>query len=151
MFILQLHMEYINTGNQIMSTAVEQAVACAPVTQRAPVRFLIGTSFLGEVFSGFSLTCKTNVRNLQAHKVPDYHLAVIIIISYSPCSNEWVYKWCVSSLMFVLSRRCPRHSAKSSSRDAGRPSMSLLVKKVVCDPQLVLSPDRYRLCKAPEA
>ena len=45
-------------------TAVGQAVACAPVTQRARVRSLIGTSFLGEVFLGFFLTCKTNVRKL---------------------------------------------------------------------------------------
>ena len=36
------------------STAVGQAVACAPVTQRARVRFPVGTGFLGEVFSGFS-------------------------------------------------------------------------------------------------
>ena len=36
------------------STAVEQAVACAPVTQRARVRSPVGTSFLGEVFQGFS-------------------------------------------------------------------------------------------------
>ena len=37
----------------------------------------VGTSFLGEVFSGFFLTYKTNV--LQ---VPEYHLAIIIIIIY---------------------------------------------------------------------
>ena len=36
------------------SSAVEQAVACAPVTQRARVRSSIGTSFLGDVFWGFS-------------------------------------------------------------------------------------------------
>ena len=46
------------------STAVKQAVARAPVTQRAGVRSPVGTSFLGEVFSGFFLTCKTNVRKL---------------------------------------------------------------------------------------
>ena len=34
------------------STAVEQVVACAFVTQRARVRSLVGTSFLGEVFFG---------------------------------------------------------------------------------------------------
>ena len=49
------------------------------VTQRARVRSPVGTSFLGEVFSEFFLTCKTNVRKLQAHKVPEYHLAIIII------------------------------------------------------------------------
>ena len=36
------------------STAVEQVVACALVTQRALVRSPVGKSFLGEVFSGFS-------------------------------------------------------------------------------------------------
>ena len=46
-----------------MSTAVDLVVTCAPVTQWAQVRSLVGTSFLGEVFSGFFLTFKTNVRN----------------------------------------------------------------------------------------
>ena len=35
------------------STAVEQSVVCEPVTQRARVLSQVGTSFLGEVFSGF--------------------------------------------------------------------------------------------------
>ena len=43
---------------------VEQVVACALVTQRARVRSPVGTGFLGEVFSGFFLTCKTNVGKL---------------------------------------------------------------------------------------
>ena len=46
------------------STAVGQAVACALVTQRARVRSPVGTSFLGEIFSGVFLTCKTNVGKL---------------------------------------------------------------------------------------
>ena len=37
-----------------MSTAVEQAIAYAPVTQRARVRSPVGTSHLGEVFRDFS-------------------------------------------------------------------------------------------------
>ena len=61
---------------------MEQTVACAPVTQRAQVQSPVGKSFLGEVFSGFFLTYKTNVGNLQAQKIPEYHLAVIIILSY---------------------------------------------------------------------
>ena len=48
----------------LWSTAVEQVVACALVMQQAQVRSPVGTSFLGEVFSGFFLTCKTNVRKL---------------------------------------------------------------------------------------
>ena len=67
----------------IKSTAVEQVVACALVTQRARVRFPVGTSFLGEVFSGFFLTCKTNVGKLSAPKVPEYHLTIIIIHTQS--------------------------------------------------------------------
>ena len=45
-------------------TAVCQAVACAPVTQRAQVRTPVETGFLGEFSSGFFLTCKTNVGKL---------------------------------------------------------------------------------------
>ena len=57
-----------NSGTKVAvllgSTAVGQAEACVLVTQRAWVRSPVGTSFLGEVFSGFFLTCKTNVRKL---------------------------------------------------------------------------------------
>ena len=47
-----------------LSTAVRQVVPCTPVMQRARVRSPVGTSFLGVVFLGFFLTCKTNVRKL---------------------------------------------------------------------------------------
>ena len=60
------------------STAVGQAVACALVMQWVWVQSPVGKSFLGEIFSGFFLTCKTNVRKL-APKAPKYHLATIII------------------------------------------------------------------------
>ena len=53
----------IKLFNKILSTAVEQAVACGPVTQRVRVRSPAGTSFMGEV--------------------PEYHLAVISILSKS--------------------------------------------------------------------
>ena len=48
----------------ISSTAVGQVVACAPVTQWAQALSPFGKSFLGEVLSGFFLTCKTNVGKL---------------------------------------------------------------------------------------
>ena len=48
----------------IGSTAVGQEAACTPVMQQARVRSSVGTGFLGEVFSGFFLTCKTNVGKL---------------------------------------------------------------------------------------
>ena len=56
-------MVYVNFiwCKKAMPTAVEQVVECALVTQRARVRSPVGTGFLGEVFSGFFLTCKTNV------------------------------------------------------------------------------------------
>ena len=62
-----------------MSTAVEQAVTCAPVAQRARIRSPVGTSFLGEFF----ITSKTNVRKLHAQKVHEYHLAIVIILIIS--------------------------------------------------------------------
>ena len=116
----------------LSSTTVEQVVACALVTQRARVRSPVGTGFLGEVFSGFFLTCKTNVGKRWAPKVPEYHLAVEFIISYSLCWDDWVCAWCVSSFMFVLSRRWPRHWADHSSGEV----LHVLVwsKKYVCDP-----------------
>ena len=52
----------IPDSNSAVSTAVGQAVACAPVTQRARVRAPVGTCFLGEVYFRVFLTCKTNVR-----------------------------------------------------------------------------------------
>ena len=61
---LLTHPVFLLFFNLEMSTAVEQVVACALVTQRTRVRSPVGTSFLGEVFSGFFLTCKTNVRKL---------------------------------------------------------------------------------------
>ena len=68
--------------NELVSTAVGQAAACAPDMQWARVRSPVRTGFLGEVFSGFFLTCKTNVGKLKAPKVPEYHLAIIIIITH---------------------------------------------------------------------
>ena len=125
---------------------MEQVAACALVTQRARVRSPVGTGFLGVVFPGFFLTCKTNVRELQAPTVPEYHLAVVIIIPYSPCCADWVCAWCVLSFMFVLSRRWLRHWADHSSGEA----LHVLVwsKKYVCDPQFNSHTDRSWLCKA---
>ena len=54
------------TDYNFLSTAVQQAVACAPVTQRVRVRSPDGTSFLGEVFSGFS----TPVRQMSGNFRP---------------------------------------------------------------------------------
>ena len=70
---------------KLESTAVEQVVAFSLVMQRARVRSPVGTGFLGEVFSGFFLTCKTNVRKLQAPRSPNIiwpSLSSSLIIHY---------------------------------------------------------------------
>ena len=76
---------------------------CAPITQWVWVRSPVGTSLMVEVF----FICKTNVRKLQPHKVLEYHLAVIIILSYSPCQNEWVREWSVVFHVCVASEVAP--------------------------------------------
>ena len=60
--------------------AVEQAVACAPVTQRARVQSPVEAIFLGEVFSGFILISKTNVRKVSRISFGRHN-----IVSFSPC------------------------------------------------------------------
>ena len=62
MWVYSQNIKYIVIFIRIKSTAVEQAIACALVTQRARVQSPVGASFLGEVFSGFFLTSKMNVR-----------------------------------------------------------------------------------------
>ena len=61
---MNMLMTFYVIKNNFSTTAVEQAIACAPVTQLDRVRSAIGTSFLRELFSGFFLTCETNVRKL---------------------------------------------------------------------------------------
>ena len=57
--------------------------------QRTRIRSPVGTGFLGEVFSGFFLIHKINVRKLQAQTVLEYHLAFVItfIILVLNCLN----------------------------------------------------------------
>ena len=77
-FIVMTIYHGITDITKMPSTAVE----CAPVTQQARVRSSVGTGFMVKDFSEFFLTCKTNARKFQAHRVPEYHLAIIIIIHY---------------------------------------------------------------------
>ena len=67
---------------------MEEVVACALVTQRARVGCPVGTSFLGEVFSGFFLTCKTNVRKFGPASTPVIILYIIIIQSHIHPSKD---------------------------------------------------------------
>ena len=84
----KLYLSLLQYIQLFRSTAVGQGVACPPVTQRVRVRSPVGTRSLGEVFSVFSLTCKTNVRKFQTHKVPEYHL-VIITSSTPHYGRQW--------------------------------------------------------------
>ena len=52
--VISLHHWPLITPHEVH---VQQAVACPPVTQRARLRSPLGTSFLGEVFRDFFLTC----------------------------------------------------------------------------------------------
>ena len=62
-------------------TAVGQAVVCAPATQRAWVRSPVGTSFLGEVFSGFFSLVRQMSGSFRPQG-PEYHLTIIIYITH---------------------------------------------------------------------
>ena len=55
----------------LLSTAVGQEVSCMPVMQQARVESPVGTSFLGKVFSGFFLTCKTCQEALGPPRSPN--------------------------------------------------------------------------------
>ena len=61
-------------------TGVEQAVACAPVAQRARFRPPVGTSFLGEFFRSFSSPVRQLSWSFRSPWFSEYHLAIIIII-----------------------------------------------------------------------
>ena len=57
-------MNFKNFSRAQFSKLRNGAVACMLVMHRAQVQSLVGTRFLGEVFLGFFLTSKTNVRKL---------------------------------------------------------------------------------------
>ena len=64
------------------STAVSQGAACAPVMQRARVRSPVGIGFLVRFFRGFSSPVRQMSGIFMAPKVPECHLAIIIIITH---------------------------------------------------------------------
>ena len=93
-------------------------------SKRASVYFLVRWIFVGisilRVHAPFSIKSSSlpwlircKLRNQLWF--PEYHLAIILIISVL---LECVSECCVSSLMFVLSWRWPRHSADHSSGEA---------------------------------
>ena len=79
---------YLGYKQFMRFTAVEQAVACTPVTQWARVRSPVGTSFLGEVFSGFSSPVRQMSGSFRSPWFPEHHLAIIIIIIISAFLDE---------------------------------------------------------------
>ena len=98
-------------------TAVEQAVACAPVTQRAWIRSPVGTSFPG---CDFSSPVRQISGSFRPPWFPEHHLAIIIILiisTFLECMNYWMV-CIVFNYLFVLSRRWPQHWANYSSVEA---------------------------------
>ena len=124
--------------NFIPSTAVEQAVACVPVTQLARVRSLVGTVFPDEVFSGFFLTCKTNVRKLWALNIPwisfGHHIHPYIFLFEM---NEWV------DGVYRLSCSCCLGGGRGIELipHPGMGQVAQAARKYVCYSKLIPPPD----------
>ena len=127
------------------STTVEQAVACAFVTQRTRVGSLIWPSFLSEFFSGFFLTCKTNVKGAVGSQDPRIsfgrynHNFIIRLVRINGCVNG-VYR-------LSCSRCLGSGPGIELIPHPGKASMPFWSKKYVCDPKLIPSSDRSLLCK----
>ena len=66
-----------------LSTTGGQAAACAPVTQRARIRSLVGTGFMVWFFWGFPSPVRQMSGSFRPPKVPEHHLAIIIITHQS--------------------------------------------------------------------
>ena len=130
-----------------MSTAVEQVVACALVTQRARVRSPVGTGFLGEVFFlGFSSPVRQMSGNLRPTRSPNiiwpssssFHIR---LVGMSECV---LGAYCLSCLCCLGGG-----PGIGLITHPGRPSMSLFCQKsMYVIHSLIPSPDRSWLCKA---
>ena len=121
-----------------LSTAVAQAVACAPVTQRARLRSPVGTGFLGEVFRGFSSPVRQMSGNFRPTRPPNiiwpplssFHIRLVGMIE------------CLSGV-YCLSCLCCFGGGPGIELipHPERPSMSLCgKKKYVCDPKFMSLP-----------
>ena len=128
------------------STAVEQVVACALVTQRARVRSPVGTGFLGAVFRGFS----SPVRQLPGNFRPPRSPNIIRPSSASFHIRLVGMTECVLGV-YCLSCLCCLGGGPDIGlvTHPGRPSLSLCGQKsMYVIHSLILSPDRSWLCKA---
>ena len=94
----------------LMSTAVEQAVWCAPVTKRARVRSPVAKSYLGDCFSGvpsparqmsgsFSPTRSQNIIWLSS----SFHIR---LVGMNGCVNDVCVCVCVCLCVYHLSCSC---------------------------------------------
>ena len=88
------------------SAAVEQVVACASVTQRAGVRSPVGTSFLREVFRGFS----SPVRRMSG--------------SFRPIRSPNII-WLSSSSSIIISLRAPMRCRRALKPQIYIPGMNM--------------------------
>ena len=97
-------------------------------------------------FRGYSSPVRQMSGNFRPPKVPEYHLAVIIIIPHSPCwETEYVLGvYCLSCLCCVGGGPgigLITHPGRPSMSLCGQQSMSVIHS-------LIPSPDRSWLCKA---
>ena len=115
----------------LQSTAVEQVVARALVTQRARVRSPVGTGFLGEVFSGFS----SPVRQMSGNFRPQGPR-----ISFGRRNHHSIFAmlgWlsvCLVCIVFHVCAVSEVAPALGWSLIRGGSPCPCVVKKVLCDP-----------------
>ena len=89
------------------STAVDQEVACASVTQRARVRSPAGTSFLGEVFRVFSSSVRQMSGSFRSPRSPNLiwsSLSSSIIIHYGRQLPEMLTRPKPSNIKIFLTK-----------------------------------------------
>ena len=125
-----------------LSTAV---VACALVTQRAQVRFPVGTGFLGEVFRGFSAPVRRQeTLGPQGPRISfgrrNHHSIFALLVWLSVCLV------CIVFHVYAVSDVAP---ALGWSLIRGGPPCPCVVKKsMYVIHSLIPSTDRSWLCKA---
>ena len=138
-FVIAVKLDWTNSSLDLIlhhvtlfqSTVVEQVIACALVTQRAWIRSPVGTGFLGEVFSGFFLTCKTCQETFgpQGPRISfgrrNHHSIFALLEWLSVCLVCTVFRVC------AVSEVAP---ALGWSLIRGGPPCPCVVKKVLCDP-----------------
>ena len=129
----------LETGQILQqSTAVEQAVALRLSRSGPGFDPRSGRVSWVRFFSEFFFICKTNVGKIQAQEVLEYHLAVIMILLYSFVrTNGCVNGVCRLSCSYCLGGG----PGIELITNPGDPPCLFVVKKYVCDPEVIPSPD----------